>query len=366
MKAWPHGNYGAKLKQEKNDIINFYQNKRVLITGHTGFKGGWLSLFLKKMGSEVFGISLDRKNKSIESGFNPSILEQEILTDINNVDSYINNISKFKPNLVFYLAAQPLVIEAYNNPVETIKTNVLGLTNFLNAIKGINSIDVILVVTSDKVYDHNFNDQKFVESDRLGGVEPYGVSKAMQEVVGKYFYQSYFKSMNKKIITVRAGNVIGGGDWGKDRLLVDIIKSIDSKQKMLIRYPKNTRPWQHVIELLYGYLTLVSKVSKDDIGFESFNFAPEKSYPAEDIIKLSKKYWGNKFDYIISDKNHIFEEKKLEISNKKIENYINWKVEKNLSHTLKETFDWYNDFLNKENMVEVNNKVIDKCLGIIK
>ena len=352
----------TKLKEE---VINFYFNKKVLITGHTGFKGGWLTLFLKMMGAEILGISDTRKNISIKSGFDSSLVNNEIITDINNVVSYKKEVSDFKPDLVFYLAAEPLVREAYKNPVKTINTNVMGLTNFLHSIKDLKSTKLIFTVTSDKVYEHRGGYNKFVETDRLGGVEPYGTSKAMQEMIVKTFYESYFKQIGTKMITARAGNVLGGGDWGKDRLIVDIVNSIIFRNKMEVRFPNNTRPWQHVIELIFGYLMLTATFYKDNIGFDSFNFAPEKSYPTQKILDFSKKYWKDKFNYYVStDKNLIFEETRLQISNKKIENYINWTSDRDLVKTLDNTFNWYKAHLNKDNLYELNKSIVGKFLGI--
>lgn len=359
------GNYGAKLIKEKKELVNFYSNKKVLITGHTGFKGGWLTLFLKMMGAQVFGVSHERKNLSSASGFSSVLVDHEVLTDINNVDLYKKDIKNFEPDLVFYLAAQPLVREAFKKPVETFKTNVMGLTNFLNLIKDLKSIKLILTVTSDKVYEQNKNSKKFIETDRLGGVEPYGVSKAMQEMVVKTFYESYFQFSDTKMLSVRAGNVIGGGDWAKDRLIVDIINSLEKQTEMEVRFPHNTRPWQYVIELIYGYLLLAKTFQNDKIGYDTFNFAPEKSFPAEDILRFSKKYWGNRFKYHISNQHHhIYEESKLEISNKKIKNYIKWENDLNLNDTLNNTFDWYKAYLNKNNIFELNKNIVNTFLGI--
>lgn len=359
-----HGNCGNKLLKEKKEISYFYKNKRILITGHTGFKGGWLSLFLNLMGAEVFGISDVRKKISLKSGFNSSLVQKEILTDINRVEIYKREILDFKPEIVFYLAAQPLVREAFKKPVETMQSNIMGLTNFLNSIRELKSIRLILTITSDKVYEHKEINQKFIETDRLGGIEPYSASKAMQEMIVKVFYESYFKASNIKMLTARAGNVLGGADWAKDRLIVDIIVSIISKKQMIVRFPKNTRPWQYVIDLIYGYLLLVKKFYNDDLGFASYNFAPQNSYPAEQILNFSKLYWADQFNFSVSkNENHIFEEQNLQISNNKIQNYIDWENEQDLNKVLKNTFDWYRGYINKENLFELNRKIINQFLG---
>ena len=355
------------MLKENQEIYNFYRNKKVLITGHTGFKGGWLSLFLKILGSEVFGISNMRKKISLESGFDSTLIHKEILTDINNVSVYKKEILDFEPDIVFYLAAQPLVREAYKNPVKTINTNIMGLTKFLNFIREVRSVKLILTVTSDKVYEHKQIKQQFIESDRLGGIEPYGASKAMQEMIVKVFYESYFKESNVSMLTVRAGNVLGGGDWAKDRLIVDIINSIISKKKMEVRYLHNTRPWQYVVELIYGYLLLVKRFYNDDLGYGTYNFAPQKSYPAEDILNFSKVYWGENFNFKVSkNKTHIFEEQNLQISNKKIQTYIKWQNHQDLTEVLRNTFDWYKAFINKKQLYDLNTKIINEYLNCLE
>ena len=342
-----------------DNLKSFYENKNILITGHTGFKGSWLSLFLNYLNANILGISLNKMTNHSKSGF--AINEvHEIISDVNDVKNYSKQIKKFNPDIIFYLAAQPIVRKAFKDPIETFKSNVFGLIQFLNFIKSYShNIKTILVVTSDKVYDYDKTKTHFSEDDKLGGVEPYGASKAIQEIISKCFYESYFK-YKTRLITVRAGNVLGGGDWNSDRLVVDIINSIITNKEMQVRYPNNTRPWQYILDLIYGYLSLVVKASNEKNNyFDSFNFAPNKSLPALDIINAAKNYWGKRFSFNLNyKKKFIFEEPKLSIDSEKIFNYIGWRNENDLPVILEKTFSWYDSYLKDQNMLEFNMKMI--------
>lgn len=341
-------------------LKNFYENKNILITGHTGFKGAWLTTFLNYFNANIFGISLDKIKNYSKSGFGISTDDYEIISDINHVKNYSKQIKKFNPEIVFYLAAQPIVRQAFKDPLYTFKSNVLGLIEFLNFVKSFdNEIKTILIITSDKVYEHYGRNSHFVENDKLGGVEPYSASKAMQEIVSKCYFESYFKNKTR-LVTARAGNVLGGGDWCSDRLVVDIIKSVMTNNPMHVRFPNNTRPWQYIFDLISGYLGLVLKVSNEKkIFFDTFNFAPKQSFPAINIIEFAKNYWGNKFNfYVAKHKEFIFEEPKLSINSKKIYNYIGWKTNNHLSDILEKTFFWYDSYLKNQNMVQLNKKMI--------
>ena len=348
------------MKYTFEDLKSFYSNKNILVTGHTGFKGGWLSLFLKHLNANVFGISIDRLETSCKAGFDSKLVSDELIVDINDIETYKKKLKNFKPEIIFYLAAQPFVREAFLKPVETFQSNVLGLIHFLNFLRNIDESKLILIVTSDKVYEDTVKDIKYKETDRLGGVEPYSASKAIQEIISKCFYESYFKDQ-KKIITVRAGNVIGGGDFGKDRLIVDIINSIKNNSAMNVRYPSNTRPWQYVLDLIHGYLCTVIEISKDNKNFETFNFAPKFSYPVSEILEFSSDYWGNLFKYSVDqNRKNIFEQNKLSINSQKIKKLIGWQTKNKLSEILLPTFEWYKLYLEGNDMKKINNNMIQK------
>ena len=350
------------MKYTFEDLKAFYSNKNILVTGHTGFKGGWLCLFLKYLNANVFGISIDRLETSLKAGFDSKLVADEMIVDINKTEIYENKIKSFKPDIIFYLAAQPFVREAFLNPIETFQSNVSGLIQFLNILRNIDEAKLVLIVTSDKVYEETDQDIKFEETDRLGGIEPYSASKAIQEIISKCFYESYFKDQ-KKVVTVRAGNVIGGGDFGKDRLIVDIINSIKNNSAMEVRYPDNTRPWQYILDLIYGYLCTVFEINKYNKNFESFNFAPKKSYPVSEILRFSSDYWGNLFKYkIVQNKNNIFEQNKLTINSQKIQNLIGWQTKNKLSEILFPTFEWYKSYLDGDDMKKINDNLIQKFI----
>ncbi len=350
------------MKYNFEDLKGFYSDKNILVTGHTGFKGGWLSLFLKHLNANVFGISIERLETSLKAGFDNKLLVDELIVDVNKTEFYKKKIKSFKPEIIFYLAAQPLVREAFLNPIKTFQSNVLGLIKFLNFLRDIDEAKLVLIVTSDKVYEETDQEIKFLETDRLGGIEPYGASKAIQEIISKCFYESYFKDQ-KKVITVRAGNVIGCGDFGKDRLIVDIINSIINNSPMDVRYPNNTRPWQYILDLIYGYLCTVFETSKYGKNFESFNFAPKDSHPVSEILNFSSEYWGNLFKYkIVQNNKKIYEQHKLSINSQKIQNLIGWETKNKLSEILLPTFQWYKSYIEGEDMKKINDNLIQKFI----
>ena len=346
------------------DLKKFYQNKNVLITGHTGFKGGWLSLFLKHLNSNTLGISLERLDASVKSGFDKRLISQEILVDINDVNRYRDQLINFKPEIIFYLAAQPFVRKAFLDPIQTFNYNVNGLIKFLDLIRFVRHAKFIVIVTSDKVYEQTDLGVNYTENDRLGGIEPYGVSKAMQEMVSKCFFESYLKDRTS-LITVRAGNVLGGGDFGKDRLIVDIIESIKSKKKMSVRFPHNTRPWQYILDLIYGYLCTVIEIGKSKNTFDSFNFAANKSHSVLEILDFATKYWGNSFRYEINESNNnIYEQKNLSINSNKIKNLIEWRTKNDLSEILLPTFKWYKSFIENKDMRKINDDMVQNFFKV--
>ncbi len=350
------------MQYKYNNLKNFYKNKNILVTGHTGFKGSWLTSFLKYLNANILGISIDKIKQNDKSGFNRDLIDLEVISDINDLKNYSEQIKKFNPEIIFYLAAQPLVREAYINPLHTFKSNVMGLIEFLNFIKSYDhNIKTIIIITSDKVYEKNETKNNFTENDKLGGFEPYSASKSMQEIVSQCFFESYLKEKTN-IVTVRAGNVLGGGDWGQDRLIVDIVKSVKFNHIMEVRYPNNTRPWQYILDLIFGYATLGAKVTIEEKSFfNSYNFAPKVSFPAIDIINFAKNYWGDRFNYKLSNSvGLIYEEAKLSIDSNKIYKYLGWETDNNLTNILEKTFSWYHSYLEKKNMSNYNKIMIEE------
>ena len=329
----------------------FWHNKRVLITGDTGFKGSWLTCILLNLGARVYGISLepDEKNKLHNSLKDDDYFKTKIKKDIySHYDLDIRNESELKslivkinPEIVFHLAAQPLVRESYMNPKLTWETNVFGTINVLEAIRGFNFCSVV-IITTDKVYENDNRIYGYKESDHLGGFDPYSSSKASCELAVSSWRRSFFDE-NVKISTARAGNVIGGGDWAKDRIVPDVIESLTKDTVLEVRYPNATRPWQHVLEPLFGYLKLAEKQLKADADF-AYNFGPELKdiISVKEIVHKIEKIWGKevKLQYII---NQPKESSKLILDIERAKQDLLWEPKWNINQTLKQTTKWYKD-----------------------
>ena len=272
---------------------NFWADRQVLITGHTGFKGSWLHLMLKRLGANIHGISLQPDPNSLfcildlEGQFTSSSYQ-----DIRNEVELNKLMKKVSPEIVFHLAAQPIVLKGYLNPTDTFSTNIIGTVNVLESIKNLDlKPEVIVVVTSDKCYEVTSESKNFNESDKLGGSDPYSVSKACAELITKAYYDSYFREEGIGVATVRAGNVIGGGDFSSNRIIPDVIRAHSTNSELRIRNPEATRPWQHVVDPLGGYILLAEKLKEDAERYSSaWNFGPsyEVQFSVSDIVnKLS-------------------------------------------------------------------------------
>ncbi len=340
---------------------NFY-NKKVLITGHTGFKGFWLSLWLKKLGANIYGISLNQHNNKLNEINNFYKDLNNYYFNISSLNKTKEIISKIKPDFVFHLAAQPIVAESYKNPFDTWMTNVIGTQSLLESLKNLKKKSICVFITSDKCYENNEWIWGYKEDDRLGGADPYSSSKASCELLIKSYYKSFFSKFdNLKIATARAGNVIGGNDWSQYRLIPDVIKSWSKNKVVNIRNPKSTRPWQHVLEPINGYLILASKLNtKKSIDGESYNFGPSsiENHTVEYIIKKCSKLWNNKKWKISA--NTIDETGLLKLNSDKSFNHLNWKSVLTVDQTLKLTMDWYKEyFKNSNNIINFSNQQID-------
>lgn len=274
---------------------NFWRNKRVLLTGHSGFKGAWLALWLTKMGAKVTGISLPPVG-------NPSLFA---LTNIaNKVESHFGDICEpavtsnivkdAQPEIVFHLAAQALVRAGYADPLATFSTNVMGTVNVLNAMRGVDSVRAVVMVTTDKVYENLENVYPYRETDKLGGYDPYSASKAASEIIISSYRNSYLTDQGVAVASARAGNVIGGGDWSADRLIPDAVRAWDSVVPLEIRRPNAVRPWQHVLEPLNAYLVLAEKIYTNDAFAGAYNFGPQtyESSSVRKVIEMANKFYG--------------------------------------------------------------------------
>jgi len=261
----------------KNNTDSFYKNKKILVTGHTGFMGSWLTKWLTMLNADVWGYALDPPTRpNLFEALNlTQKISNDIRGDIRDTKLLRKTILNFQPEMVFHLAAQPIVLESYENPVETFDTNVTGTVNLLNEIRKINSVKVVIVVTSDKSYRNNEWVYPYREDDILGGKDPYSASKSCQDIVVDSFRKSYLDNIGIAISSIRAGNVIGGGDWSKYRLIPDIVRGIISGQTIKIRNPDSVRPWQHVLEPISGMLILANKMYNDIKFSGPWNFGPD-------------------------------------------------------------------------------------------
>ena len=327
----------------------FWKNKKVFVTGHTGFKGGWLCLILNLLGAEVTGYSL--KPKTNPSLFRlagiKKLVKKSIIADVRNYENLLKQIKFSKANIIFHLAAQPLVRQSYLEPKETFETNIIGTLNILECIRKIKSIKSSVLITSDKVYDIRSN-KIFKETDSLRGTDPYSASKVSCENLFLSYNSSFFsKTKKQKIATVRAGNVIGGGDYSKDRLIPDLLANVKKNKKIIIRNPNSTRPWQHVLEPLSGYLKLAESIYKKDkttcSAEPNWNFGPNISNckTVRYIANFISKKENIKFK-ILKTKSKIFksETNLLRLNNLKSKQYLHWFPKWNLDKTLSKILEW--------------------------
>lgn len=334
------------------DFKGFYRNKKVLITGHTGFKGSWLTIWLKQLGAEIIGIALDPKTD--RDLFHLAGLSNKIKDyrqDIRCLDKIKEIFKKEKPEIVFHLAAQALVLPAYENPVSTFETNIMGTVNILEACRHTPSIKQIVIVTTDKVYENKETMAGYRETDPLGGYDPYSASKAAAEIIAQSYHLSFNQSINQSISTARAGNVIGGGDWSKYRLVPDCIRALEETQPVIIRNPQAVRPWQYVLEPLSGYLLLVMKLAKDpDIYSGAWNFGPEERDNAsvKDMTELIISEWG-RGELICDDKSFKpHEAGMLRLNIGKAKNILGWKPVLDIREAVEWTVEWYKTYNNSD------------------
>jgi len=347
-------------------LKNFYKNKKILVTGHTGFKGSWLVSTLLYFGAKVYGYSILDKHKK----------NYKIFCDYRKVHNFygdildkkkLNNISKkIKPEIIFHLAAQPLVSDSYIIPELTFETNINGTLNVLEIAKKIKSLKSVLIVTSDKCYkNENKLNFLFNENHPLGGEDPYSASKAAAEIIFNSYLKSGLINLRKcGIATARSGNVIGGGDWAKNRIIPDCVRSIKTKKKLIIRNPKFTRPWQHVLETTSGYLILAKKLYEKPVMFSSsYNFGPFKPKPFS-VIKLVNiffKEFNIKKKIKIKSKFRFKESKFLKLNSNKSFKILGWKSYWSTKNSIKETALWYKShMLNNKNIRKFTENQINR------
>ena len=336
---------------------DFYKGKRVFITGHTGFKGSWLLLWLNYLGAEIKGYALKprtQKDHFITAGLESKA--ESVIADIRDFEKLQKEIKYFRPQVVFHLAAQPLVRESYVNPRETYEVNVMGTVNILEALKGCDSVLSFVNVTSDKCYENVEKEAGYQESDPLGGYDPYSSSKGCSELVTAAFRKSFFdveKGGRHALVTsARAGNVIGGGDWCRDRIMTDSIMALMNKRSIEIRNPEAVRPWQYVLEPLSGYLWLAAQAQRSD--FSSFgggwNFGPKTSalIKVKDVVDLVVKCWGEGGWKDVSDPAAPHEARLLMLDCAKAEAKLGWQPVLDVAKSVEMTVLWYKEFADNE------------------
>jgi CDP-glucose 4,6-dehydratase len=354
---------------------DFWNGRKVFLTGHTGFKGSWLSLWLEKLGAQVFGFALAPAK-------NPNLFEtakiyrnmQSVFGDVRDLSALQKAVSAAKPTVIFHMAAQPLVVYSYANPVETYATNVMGTVHLLESVRNCDSVRAVVNVTTDKCYENKEWLWPYRENDVLGGHDPYSNSKACSELVTAAFRTSYFneeKYVNHglAVATARAGNVIGGGDWSENRLIPDILKALESGQNVRIRNPNAIRPWQHVLEPLRGYLTLAEKLVEYGPQFaQSWNFGPqqEDAQAVGDIAKDMCLKWGSSQSWVVDPGDHPNEANYLKLDISKSAKHLDWKPKVGLEQALEMIIKWHRAFLNKEDMRQFTLEQITKYQGLIK
>lgn len=333
---------------------DFWQGKRVLITGHTGFKGGWLSLWLQKMGADVYGYALYPPTEpnlfhvaSVGKGMSSSII-----ADIRDANELRDAMQKASPEIVFHLAAQPLVHYSYKNPTETYAVNVMGTVNLLEAIRTTNGIKAVINVTTDKCYENQEWVWGYRETDPMGGFDPYASSKGCVELITAAYRQSYLESAGVALASARAGNVIGGGDWAENRLIPDFLRAIDAKETLQIRSPHATRPWQHVLEPLSGYLMLAEKLYTQGSSFaQAWNFGPsdEDTRSVQWIVEHMAKIRCD-INWECDESQRLHEANNLKLDSSKARSRLGWHSNWNLEFTLTKVIEWHQAWLDSKDM----------------
>jgi CDP-glucose 4,6-dehydratase len=339
--------------------LKIFKGKKIIITGHTGFKGSWLTVWLKSLGSNILGISLKPQTKP--SNYYDCKISKDVKTiflDIQSKKKLKKIVLNFKPDFIFHLAAQSIVLKSFSEPTNTWQTNLIGTMNILESLRNLNKKCAVILVTSDKCYKNVEQKKGYKENDVLGGEDPYSASKASTEILIKSYIKSFFQNKGNKIriCSVRAGNVIGGGDWSNYRLLPDCIKSTYKKKIINIRNQNSTRPWQHVLEPLSGYISLALKLyNNNTLHGHAFNFGPstKKNYSVKEVIKECKKNWNEiKWTPKTSQKSNKKESSLLKLNSKKAKSFLNWESTLSFQETIKFTIDWYKGY----NLKKINIK----------
>lgn len=356
MEKWQ----GPMEKMEiKKSIINkkFWQGKKVLITGHTGFKGSWLCLWLRMLGANLYGYSLNPPT-------NPSLFEEakiannmsSIIGDVRDYNKFLEFILKCEPEIIIHLAAQPIVRNSYDFPIETYDTNIMGIVNILEAGRKSKSLKAFLNVTTDKCYENKEISRGYREDEPMGGHDPYSSSKGCSELITSAYRRSFYKDKKINLASARGGNVIGGGDWSNDRLVPDILRSFESNKPVIIRNPHSIRPWQHVLDVLYGYLLLTQKLYENDDKFSSaWNFGPnyEDSKSVKWIVEYMNNKWQKAPGWLEDETTNPYEANSLKLDISKARENLGWEPIWNLEQSLEKVIEWHKHWLARKDIQNI-------------
>lgn len=323
-------------------------NGPILVTGHTGFKGTWLTMLLEQIGIEVTGLSLQPEPESLYSRSHRSGRINEAFIDVRDSDAIFKFIQSHKPKIIIHLAAQPLVLDSYKNPKYTFDVNVNGTVNILDAAFKVRSTEVVLVSTTDKVYENNGSNKSFSEKNPLKGKDPYSASKVAVENVIFAWREIKKSNGGPRLLTVRSGNVIGGGDFSKDRLIPDLIRSFTSNSEMQVRNPNSTRPWQHVLDPLFGYINMIDNSLKGN-DTDILNFGPNgKSLTVKEVVRIASDQWEGKNRIKFYSERGETEANTLKLNSKKARKILDWEPRWSQDEAIIETINWWSDVLSKK------------------
>lgn len=362
---------------EKKDIImkdieSFYKGKRVLITGHSGFKGSWLCEVLSSFGANVIGYSLDLEENILFRLLNLDAKVHSFWGDIRNLERLNDVFEKEKPEIVIHMAAQPIVRESYINPVNTFSTNIMGTVNVLECCRLNSSVKSVVNVTTDKVYRNDERENGYIETDILGGFDPYSNSKSCSELVTRSYTQSFLEELHIPVSTCRAGNVIGGGDFAKNRIIPDCVKAIESESDIIVRNPNSTRPYQHVLEPLIAYLIIAMKQYETPSIASNYNVGPndESCITTGSLVtrfcEIWKKQTGSDIRWIDQHDDGPHETKTLKLDCTKINESLGWKPLWDIDITMSKLVEWYYEYLKGENVSRITVRQIHEYMKCVK
>lgn len=350
-----------------------YQNKRVFVTGHTGFKGSWLLVMLRELGAEVRGFSLKPQSENdLYYHVNGDNLCTSVIGDIRFQERIKHEILDFQPDFIIHMAAQALVLPSYTDPVGTMDTNVMGTIHVMDGMRQLAKPCVMVNITTDKVYENKERHEPYTEDEPKGGYDPYSASKAAAEIVSQSYRLSFFNpekyaDHHKSMSTARSGNVIGGGDWNEARIIPDLARALQKNEKLIIRNPNAVRPWQHVLDPLLGYLILGAKMAQDPVKFPGgYNFGPnpENELTVEELVKISIDTWGSGSYEIQQHENQLHEAGLLKLDITKAKGMLGWKPLLNAHQTVEWTMDWYKT--ERENWAEKTRQQVGDFFQLVK